>query len=260
MHPVDSPLFFILPASTNYFQAMNLFYDPQLNPEALHGVFHMNAEESWHCAKVLRMRAGDEIRITDGKGGNYTGKLITVDPKACAIEILSALSTAPRNYSIHLAVAPTKNMARFEWFLEKATEVGIDKITPLICARSEKISVRTERLNKIITTAMKQSLNVFHPHLMEPIPFPEFVKNCSATQQYIAWCETDDDPLLINAIKPSSDAIVLIGPEGDFTPDEVRLAENAGFLPISLGKNRLRTETAALAACFAIHFINSLNQ
>lgn len=239
---------------------MNLFYDPQLTPDALHHVFYLNAEESWHCAKVLRMRVGDKIHLTDGKGGKYTGKLKIIDPKACAIEILSALSTAPRDYSIHLAVAPTKNMARFEWFLEKATEAGVDRITPLICTRSEKISVRTERLNKIITTAMKQSLNVFHPHLSAPTPFPEFVRNYSATQQFIAWCETDDDPLLIKAIKPSTDVIVLIGPVGDFAADEVRLAENAGYLPISLGKNRLRTETAALAACFAIHFMNSLNK
>lgn len=239
---------------------MNLFYDTHLTPDTLHQDFHLNAEESWHCAKVLRMRVGDEIHLTDGKGGRYTGKLKIIDQKACAIEILSALSTAPRDYSIHLAVSPTKNMARFEWFLEKATEAGIDIITPLICTRSEKISVRTERLNKIITTAMKQSLNVFHPHLSEPTSLSEFIRNYNATQQFIAWCETDDDPLLIKAIKPSSDVIVLIGPEGDFTADEVRLAENAGYLPISLGKNRLRTETAALAACFAIHFVNSLNK
>lgn len=238
---------------------MNLFYDPQITPKALHSVFSINTEESWHCAKVLRMRAGEELQITDGKGSLYTGKLILVDPKACVIEILSLNTTFSRDYRLHLAVAPIKNMARFEWFLEKATEIGIDAVTPLVCARSEKISVRSERLNKIITAAMKQSLGVFHPYLNEPDHLADFVRNYSANQKFIAWCETENDPLLVEACKPSTEVIVLIGPEGDFTSDEVRLAENAGYVPISLGKNRLRTETAALTACFAINFVNLLN-
>jgi len=238
---------------------MNLFYDPQLSYEPSNKVFYLNAGESMHCAKVLRMRAGDEICITDGRGGLYAGKLISVDPKACAVEILSAQFTPPCNYFIHLAVAPTKNLTRFEWFIEKATEAGVDRITPLVCARSVKASVRTNRLHKVVTAAMKQSLNVFHPRLDEPVAFSDFVARFKATQQFIAWCETDNAPPLIRAIKPSTDVIVLIGPEGDFTQAEVALAENAGYLPISLEKNRLRTETAALAACFAIHFINTLN-
>ena len=238
---------------------MNLFYDPTLALDKSGPLPHLHLladEESKHCTKVLRMRVGETVHITNGKGYLYTGKLCTLNPGACEIEIIKAEKQKPSGYSIHIAVAPVKNMGRFEWFLEKATEIGIAQITPLICDRSEKISVRTDRLNKILTAAMKQSLGVFHPRLNEPVSFGKFIEQTAASGKFIGWCETKDEPLLSKICLPEKDVVVLIGPEGDFTTDEVEQAKNAGYLPISLGKNRLRTETAALAACMAVHFAN----
>jgi 16S rRNA (uracil1498-N3)-methyltransferase len=238
---------------------MQLFYDPEIpydDSRQLPHEFTLNETESWHCVKVLRMRVGDSIRITDGKGRLIAGRLLSLNVKGCEVEILETTGIEARDYSIHIAVAPTKNMARFEWFLEKATEAGIDQITPLLCDRSEKISVRHHRLNKIITAAMKQSLGVYHPILNKPAGFDEFIRQASGSGRYIGWCETKDEPLLSRICLPEKDIVVLIGPEGDFSQEEVEQAKNAGYLPISLGKNRLRTETAALAACFAVHFAN----
>ena len=236
---------------------MNLFYDPDLpGAPPLPCNFTLKPEESWHAAKVLRLRPGDGLKITNGKGLLHLARLIKLDTKACQIEIYNVIKHEAPAYSIHLAVAPVKNMARFEWFLEKATEVGITEITPLICSRSEKISVRTERLNKIITSAMKQSLGTFHPKLNEPAGFKDVIEQNNASANFIGWCETRKEPLLREVCPPGQNVLVLIGPEGDFTADEVQAAKNAGFVPISLGKNRLRTETAALAACFIVHFVN----
>jgi 16S rRNA (uracil1498-N3)-methyltransferase len=236
---------------------MNLFYDPNLpGAPPLPCYFILKPDESWHAAKVLRLRPGDGLKITNGKGLLHHARLIKLDTKACEIEIYDVKMYEPPAYSIHLAVAPVKNMARFEWFLEKATEVGINEITPLICARSEKISVRTERLYKIITSAMKQSLGTFHPKLNEPAGFRDVIEQNNASAKFIGWCETRKEPLLREVCPPGRNVLVLIGPEGDFTADEVQAAKNAGFVPISLGKNRLRTETAALAACFIVHFVN----
>jgi 16S rRNA (uracil1498-N3)-methyltransferase len=238
---------------------MNLFYDPTitLNQSIPIPFLHfMNEEESRHCVKVLRMRAGNLINLTNGQGLLFTGKLCTLNPVSCEVEITALTNLEPADYSIHIAVAPIKNMSRFEWFLEKATEFGINEITPLICVRSEKISVRTERLNKILTAAMKQSLNVFHPRLNEPVRFGEFIEKANESGKYIGWCETKDEPLFTTVCLPKKDVVVLIGPEGDFTAEEVAMAKKASYLPISLGKSRLRTETAALAACFAVHFVN----
>lgn len=238
---------------------MSLFYDPEIAfdsetdfPES----FYLNSEESRHCAKVMRMRTGDRVHVANGKGCLFTGNIKSVDQKSCEIEISECKKSEPKGFSLHLAVAPVKNMARFEWFLEKATEIGIDRITPLICSRSEKIHVRSERLKKILVSAMKQSLNLFLPQLNEPVHLSEFIGNNHADAKFIAWCENMDDPLLSKVCPPGKEVIVLIGPEGDFSPEEVSLAKKAAFIPISLGKNRLRTETAALAACFTIHFIN----
>jgi len=236
---------------------MNLFYDPLIaGAPPLPCKFILNPTESWHIAKVLRMRAGENLAITDGAGSVYEARLLLVDPKACELNLDRLTKHDTAAYKIHLAVAPVKNMARFEWFLEKASEAGIDEITPLICARSEKISVRTERLNKIITSAMKQSLGIFHPKLNEPATFNDFIENDHVAEKFIGWCENQNEPLLSQVCPPNRKVIVLIGPEGDFTPGEVLEAKKAGYLPISLGKNRLRTETAALAACFVVHFVN----
>lgn len=238
---------------------MNLFYDPSIAFDGTTPLPHLHllaGEESKHCTKVLRMRVGDTIYITNGKGFLFTGKLCTLNPGACEVEIFKADKHEPAGYAVHIAVSPVKNMSRFEWFLEKAAEIGIAQITPLICERSEKISVRTDRLNKILTAAMKQSLGVFHPRLNEQLSFEKFIEQTAASGKFIGWCETKDEPLLSKTCLPDKDVVVLIGPEGDFTPAEAEQAKNAGYLPISLGKNRLRTETAALAACMAVHFAN----
>jgi 16S rRNA (uracil1498-N3)-methyltransferase len=238
---------------------MNLFYDPTIaysQAIPLPFLHFLSEEESKHCVKVLRMRAGDMVHLTNGQGYLFSGKLCTLNPGSCEVEITAFTKHEPSGYSIHIAVAPVKNMSRFEWFLEKATEIGIDQITPLICERSEKITVRTDRLNKIITAAMKQSLNVFHPTLNKPASFGKFIEQTTGNGKFIGWCETKDEPLLSQVCLPEKDVVVLIGPEGDFSPEEVEQAKNAGYLPISLGKNRLRTETAALAACMAVHFAN----
>jgi 16S rRNA (uracil1498-N3)-methyltransferase len=238
---------------------MQLFYDPTIQSKAgddFPAIHHLIAEESWHCAKVLRMKAGENITVADGKGSHYTCKILFVNQKSTQLEILSLVTQRPANYRVHIAVAPVKNTSRFEWFLEKATEIGIDVITPLICHHSEKVTVRTDRLNKIITSAMKQSLGFFHPTLNEPVALKDLLNNCQATGKYFGWCGSGDEPLLSGVCQTETDVTVLIGPEGDFSPEEAMLAKNAGFISISLGEKRLRTETAALAACFAVHFAN----
>ncbi|MDZ4205499.1 MAG: 16S rRNA (uracil(1498)-N(3))-methyltransferase [Bacteroidales bacterium] len=243
------------------YQILQLHYDPDLNVTGsveLPFVFTMNEEESWHCSKVLRMRAGEIIFITNGKGILFRGALISPTPKGCAVEIQEVTIHQQRNYGIHLAVAPIKNMSRYEWFLEKATELGCDEITPLLCEHSEKITVRTERLNKIVTTAMKQSLCVFRPVVHEPVQLNKFIDQVQVPGKFIGWCEPNDTPLLSAVVKPGLNTLVLIGPEGDFSHEEVEKAKILDFIPISLGKNRLRTETAALAACFSVHFANRM--
>ena len=202
------------------------------------------------------MREGDTVNITNGSGLLLKGRIRHLDPKACEVDPDEVTQAKAKNFSLHLAVSPVKNMARFEWFLEKSTEIGIDQITPLICKRSEKVHVRNDRLQKILVSSMKQSLNLFLPRLNEPLNFPDLIRDAKADSKYIAWCETSNEPLLSHVCPPGKDVIVLIGPEGDFNSEEVALAIKTGFLPISLGKNRLRTETAALAACFAVNFVN----
>ncbi len=238
---------------------MQLHYEPELSftgSESLPFVHTLGREESWHCVKVLRMRAGETIYLTNGRGELFSGALLEPHATGCVIKIVEAITQKPRNYHIHLAVATVKNMTRFEWFLEKATEMGVNEITPLICEHSEKISVRIERLNKIITSSMKQSLQAFHPRLNTPVHFKQLVGGQSATCKVIGWCEGPDAPLISEVVKPGTSVLALIGPEGDFSKEEILLAQKSGFTPISLGKNRLRTETAALAACFAVHFVN----
>lgn len=236
---------------------MNCFYEPQFDSSDITGLnIPLSSDESWHCAKVLRMREGETIRITNGKGWFYKAVLKVVDPKRCEVQITESLRAEARNYSIHIAVAPVKNMVRFEWFLEKATELGIDQITPLICERSEKISVRTDRLNKIMVAAIKQSLGVTMPVIDQPQKFNDFIKQETSALRYIAWMDTKNKNLLSQVCPSGNNIIVLIGPEGDFSETEVMNAKSAGYIPISLGNNRLRTETAALAATMAIHFAN----
>ena len=232
---------------------MHLFYTPDITLPT----YMLSEEESKHAIRVLRLQLHDEVLLVDGKGGKYTAQITDANSKKTILQITqSQQEFGKRNHFLHLAVAPTKNIERLEWFLEKATELGIDTITPIICDRSERKDVKTERLNKIITSAVKQSIKAYHPLVHEAISFKQFMQQGLAGNGFIAHCMEGEKPLLAQLVKPLGHYIILIGPEGDFTPQELALAQAAGYTGISLGEARLRTETAALAACFEINLLN----
>ena len=233
---------------------MQLFYNPDLDKSAAQ--FSFSPEESRHIVKVLRKKEGDILKVTDGKGHLYSIQILTSDPKLCRAEIISTNSELPKRHWLHIAVAPTKNNDRFEWFLEKATEIGIHEITPIICERSERKIVKPERLQKVVQAAMKQSLQVFLPKLNDPISYADFLKEEQHGLLFIAHCEEDEKMELKRRIAPDKDITILIGPEGDFSKNEINIAYKKGFLPVSLSRNRLRTETAALVACTTVALIN----
>ncbi len=216
----------------------------------------LNEDESKHIIRVLRLKNGDLINLTDGKGGLYKAELIDDHPKRCTVSIVDAQNNyGKRSFKLHLAVAPTKNIGRYEWFLEKATEIGIDEITPIVCEHSERKEVKLARFEKVIVSAIKQSLKAFIPKLNKVDKFQDFIKQDFSGQKFIAYCDEDHN-LLKKQYTPRSDVIILIGPEGDFSPEEIKLAIKQGFVPVSLGESRLRTETAAIAACHSINMIN----
>jgi 16S rRNA (uracil1498-N3)-methyltransferase len=234
---------------------MQLFYTPDIEPT--HPQYFLSEEESKHAIRVLRLAAGDEVQLIDGRGGLYTAQIKDAHPKRTILQI-TAVTTAinKRNHYLHIAVAPTKNIERLEWFLEKATEIGIDEISLIICQRSERKEVKVERLNKIITAAIKQSLKAYHPILNEPQTFDSLLSRHFDGQKFIAHCDEGYKISLRDAIEPQSKYLILIGPEGDFAPKEVDDALHTGFKAITLGESRLRTETAALEACFEANFLN----
>jgi len=204
---------------------------------------------------VLRLKEGDQLHLTDGIGSLYVAEISQADPKACEVTIHSHTLTPSNLNTLHIAIAPTKNINRFEWFLEKATEIGINDITPLICAHSERTVVKTERFRKILVTAMKQSLKMWLPTLHESKRFSELIRNNFTGQKFIAYCETGSEELLQKIYKPGDPTLILIGPEGDFSPEEVKHAKKEGFVPVSLGNSRLRTETAGVVVCTMIQTI-----
>jgi 16S rRNA (uracil1498-N3)-methyltransferase len=233
---------------------MNIFLIHQTDNE----IIHLSEDESYHCIKVLRMRRGDVVEMVDGHGGFYTGIIEEADLKSCAVKIQDKETDyGKRNYYLHVAIAPPKNIDRFEWFLEKATEIGIDEITPVICHRSERRDVKTERLNKVIVAAMKQSIKAWMPKLNIPKAFPDFVTLHSSSQKFICSCDSPQDSYLKNFCKKSNDVLLLIGPEGDFTAEEILTAEKYNHLQVSLGDYRLRTETAGIVACQTVSLLNS---
>jgi 16S rRNA (uracil1498-N3)-methyltransferase len=233
---------------------MHIFFEEKIHSEFV----ILSREESQHCARVLRLRAGEEIMITDGRGNCCVARLTGVNPDNTMAAVISRDFVEKRPFNLHMAVAPTKNIDRFEWFLEKATECGIEEITPVICENSERTVVKTERLQKIIMAAMKQSKQYWLPRLNEPVKFNAFLKNDipTGTPAFMAHCAEGSKQTLIDACKPDSDVVILIGPEGDFSPKEIKMAHEMSLGAISLGENRLRTETAALAACMVVNFIN----
>ena len=231
---------------------MQLFFTE--NPES---EIVLSKEESKHATRVLRKKEGDILNFTDGKGGFYKAEITVADTKKCRLQIISSEQKPKQhNYHLHIAIAPTKNMDRYEWFLEKATEIGIDEITPIICDHSERKVLKTERCNRILLSAMKQSLKFHLPRLNKAISFGEFLKKEHHNNVYIAHCDKGEKKFLKNIIKPKEPATILIGPEGDFSSIEILKSIKSGYIPITLGDARLRTETAALVAVQNISFIN----
>ncbi|MGQ7853965.1 16S rRNA (uracil(1498)-N(3))-methyltransferase [Pedobacter sp. WC2501] len=233
---------------------MHIFYTPDITQNT----YTLNEEESKHCVRVLRLTIGSIVNLVDGKGGFYTAEITSDNPKKVSLSILKVETEFhKRSHYLHIAVAPTKNIDRIEWFLEKATELGIDEVTPIITDRSERRVVKEDRLNKVITSAVKQSIKAYHPKLNDAITFDAFLKEPFDGNKLIAHCvDNGEKQYISNLITPHQKYLVLIGPEGDFTPDEVNLALNKGFKALTLGDNRLRTETAALSVCFEINYLN----
>lgn len=234
---------------------MQLFYNPNIDKDTQQITF--DKIESRHIVKVLRKKEGDHIYITNGKGLLFISQISIANDKKCLTTIFNIEEkTKNRYYHIHVAIAPTKNNERFEWFLEKATEIGIDEITPIVTQNSERKVIKKERLEKIIQSAMKQSLKYHLPVLNDIMTFDEFLKTKKEESTYIAHCNDGDKKLMKDIINPKESIILLIGPEGDFSPAEVIKSLDANCIPITLGDTRLRTETAAIVAVQNIAFIN----
>ncbi|TVZ59664.1 16S rRNA (uracil1498-N3)-methyltransferase [Flavobacteriaceae bacterium MAR_2010_105] len=233
---------------------MQLFYNPEIKEDTSRVTF--SKEESRHIVKVLRKSIGDELDITNGCGWRFKAELERTDLKNCSAKIISKHKQVKHNYNLHLAVAPTKMNDRYEWFLEKATEIGIDSITPIFCDNSERKVIKADRFEKIVQSAMKQSLNCYLPKLNEPVDFKDFVTQKFTGQTFIAHCEELDRKSLKEALKAQTEVTILIGPEGDFSVKEIQMAIDNKFIPVTLGNTRLRTETAAVVACHSVAFVN----
>ena len=232
---------------------MHIFYTPDIEQ-----VKELPEVESRHCIKVLRLGEGDEIGLIDGKGVYYRAVISEAHPKRCAVNILeTVMCPNPWPYRLEIAIAPTKNLDRIEWFAEKTTEIGIDAVTLLKCRFSERKEMKTERLKKILVSAMKQSLKAKLPELSEMTDYKHFIQRPFSGRKFIAHCyDGEERRLLSECYKPGENDLVIIGPEGDFSPEEVELALSNGFEPVSLGDSRLRTETAGIVACHTIHVLN----
>ena len=229
---------------------MDLFYDRDI-AETL----TLNAQESRHCVSVLRHKAGDIIKVSDGHGTFFECRITEAHPKHCRVEIVSKQTHVKRGFNLHIAIAPTKNIDRTEWFTEKVTEIGVESVTLLRCEHSERKKVRLDRLEKILVAASKQSLKAFKPSLTDLTKFKEFIDN-NRSQGYIAHCNSSALPHFKSVYPRGEDATILIGPEGDFSPEEVEFAVKNGFKEVSLGNSRLRTETAGVIACAMFNLIN----
>ena len=237
---------------------MQLFYNKDISKEDTQ--FTFDKTESRHIVKVLRKKDGDALHITNGKNELFTVKIILANDKRCLVEIVKTeVKPKPWSYKLHIAIAPTKNNDRLEWFLEKATEIGIDEITPIICSNSERTVLKTDRLEKIVQSAIKQSLKFVLPKLNEPIKFSDFINQEFEGDLFIAHCEELDKKSFAKTVQPTTNILILIGPEGDFTPTEIEKAVAKKFTPVTLGESRLRTETAGVVAVQTVALINELS-
>lgn len=232
---------------------MHLFYTPDIVSDT----YQLSEDESKHASRVLRLSTGDEVVLTDGKGNWFISEILDAHPKRCVVGVKEKKENyQARPYQLCMAVAPTKNIDRFEWFLEKATEIGIDYIIPLLTEHSERKEVKLNRLEKVITAAMKQSLKAWHPKLSEMQKLDSVFDMEFSGKKFIAWCEAPKEERLEKYLNPAETAIILIGPEGGFSPEEIAKSQIKGFQPISISQSRLRTETAAIVACHSAAFIN----
>lgn len=231
---------------------MQIFYEPDILTNG--GV--LNEEESRHCIKVLRHKNGDQIHIINGKGTRLLCTITDASPKVCKVQIEQQEYEEPEKPGCHIAIAPTKSIDRFEWFLEKSTELGIDKITPLLCHQSERKQIKLPRLERVLTAATKQCLRFWRPSITELTDFRSFINSTHPeTYKFIAHCAEKERKELLSELKKNTkpeDILILIGPEGDFSPEEIETAIKNGFIPVVMGKNRLRTETAGIAACMSV--------
>ena len=226
-------------------------FAPDLTPTA--ATYQLSEEESKHAVRVLRLGTGDAVELVDGRGGLYAAAIAEANPKRCRLRIIHYKLVTPRLYFTHIAVAPTKNLDRMEWFVEKAVEIGVERITFLRCARSERRELKLERLEKIAISALKQSGQAWLPQLDELVDFSTFIDGIAPETAFIAHLEAGERTDLTQVVAAQPRCCVLIGPEGDFTPAEIELALGKGIRPVTLGTSRLRTETAALAAVFIAH-------
>lgn len=232
---------------------MNSFYISDINGKSV----QLTTEESKHCIKVLRLKKGDHVQLLNGKGSSFEAVIQIADSKSCMLEIIKEDKYSNfRSYHLTIAIAPTKNMDRLEWFTEKVTEIGIDRIVPIICQHSERKEIKTERLEKILISAMKQSGHKYLPDLTRQLSFRELVTQSFDGDKLIAHCEPGNKKTLKNSITPGNKILLLIGPEGDFDPSEIKFALGNGFMPVSLGDSRLRTETAGIVACQTVFLVN----
>lgn len=232
---------------------MHIFYTPDIKSDR----YTLNEEESKHSVRVLRLKIGDKITLLDGVGGFYIAEITNNHPKRCEIKINSTeRAYGRRNYHLTMAVAPTKNNDRFEWFLEKSTEIGVDKFIPIISKQSERKIIKPERLDKRINSAIKQSIQAYRPDLNELVKFKDLINIEFTGKKLIAHCFDTEKPYLKDVISKDEAVLILIGPEGDFTMEEVEMAKTKGFKEISLGENRLRTETAGIVAVHTVAIVN----
>ena len=233
---------------------MQLFYNSSLSKNDLG--FTFDREESKHIVKVLRKADGDKLFVTNGMGALFTTEVVLASENKCQVKIISVEHFERRKHYLHLVVAPTKMNDRYEWFLEKATEIGVDEITPIFCDHSERKNIKLDRFIKIVQSASKQSLQYYTPIVNEPVLLKDFLKQKHDGQLFIAHCEDDIKNSLKDSVKAASKVVILIGPEGDFSSNEITVALDAGFVPVSLGETRSRTETAAVVACSYVAFCN----
>jgi len=233
---------------------MQLFYNSEL--DASTKTFNFSKDESRHIVKVLRKSTSDLLMITNGKGWMFEAEVVIPNHNKCVVHILKSTFKAPRPYKIHLAVAPTKMNDRYEWFIEKATEIGVDTITPIICQNSERKIIKTQRFEKILQSAMKQALQSYLPTLAAPVRFADFIKTSQEGTTFIAHCEEGTKLKFKDQIKAGESITVIIGPEGDFSPQEIEMALKQQYIPVSLGASRLRTETAGIVASHTIQLCN----